>query len=103
MDKKSIYQPGFIHGEISHEMFMHKKLSKNKRDLNGLHKNMVIALAPIFSSNTLKVHLELMIYFLQPIQRYCIGVDILPISSSSVNYYVILVQIQKQLCIYVVM
>ena len=70
MDTKSIYQPGFIHGEISHEMFMHKKLSKNKRDLNGLHKNMVIALAPIFSSNTLKVHLELMIYFLQPIQRY---------------------------------
>ena len=61
-------------------MFMHKKLSKNKRDLNGLHKNMVIALAPIFSSNTSKVHLELMIYFLQPIVR-----------------------IQKQLCIYVVM
>ena len=50
MDTKSIYQPGFIHGEISHEIFMHKKLSKNKRDLNGLHKNMVIALAPIFSS-----------------------------------------------------
>ena len=70
MDTKIIYQPGFIHGEISHEIFMHKKLSKNKRDLNGLHKNMVIALAPIFSSNTLKVHLELMIYFLQPIQRY---------------------------------
>ena len=72
MDTKSIYQPGYIHGEISHEMFMHKKLSKNKRDLNGLHKNMVIALAPIFSSNTLKVHLELMIYFLQPIQRYMV-------------------------------
>lgn len=50
MDTKSIYQPVFIHGEISHEIFMHKKLSKNKRDLNGLHKNMVIALAPIFSS-----------------------------------------------------
>ena len=50
MDTKSIYQPGFIHGEISHEIFMHNKLSKNKRDLNGLHKNMVIALAPIFSS-----------------------------------------------------
>ena len=50
MDTKSIYQPGFIHGEISHEMFMHKKLSKNKRDLYGLHKNMVIALALIFSS-----------------------------------------------------
>ena len=50
MDTKSIYQPGFIHGEISHEIFMLKKLSKNKRDLYGLHKNMVIALAPIFSS-----------------------------------------------------
>ena len=78
MDTKSIYQPGFIHGEISHEIFMHKKLSKNKRDLYGLHKNMVIALAPIFSS------------YLKSTFRID---DLFPATNTMI----------KRLCIYVVM
>ena len=70
---------------------MHKKLSKNKRDLNGLHKNIIITLSPSFSS------------YLK--STFSID-DVLPVTSTMVlygfNYFLTQFKL-RQLLLYVIL